>query len=571
MISDLLERGLALHQSGRTGEAAKLYEQVLARAPEQPAANHLFGLVHLQQGRAAEAADYIARAVKAKPQDEQYLANFGVALDAAGRSGEAVDALERATTINVEFADAFSNLGMALRSLGRLEDAITAYRRAVRLRPKEAGFHFNMANTLRDAGYLFEAESSYRRAVEQRPRYAAAQNGLAAALDQQGRIAEALVVVDNALHDNPLSAELNMRRARLLYRQNRLEEAIAGYNRAVELSPGLGEAHVHRSYAVRHELRDADVEAMDSLFRSDTAPVEDRVFAGFGLGKALTDLGEHHQAITTFTRANLMHRQRHAFSLDWMVADLTADIGRFDDGSGPRSDGGFREATPIFIVGLPRAGKTTVEAILSRHPDTAGAGELPTMGRLVRELVQQQPNAGFADIAPDRLTELGRAYMREAQSLVPSGKVLIDTMPSNYRHIGFIRLALPNARIVRCMREPADHCVAMFEKHLSARGYEYSNNMDDLQAYHAAYSSLMVDWHSRFPGDIHDIDLAVLASDRLAAIRQLLEFCRLPWSDACLADVRSEPELHDWSHDRIATNRADHLAAWRELRPQLWD
>lgn len=568
-ISDVLEQGLALHQSGRPTEAAELYEVVLAREPEHSAANHLLGLVHLQQGRAAEASACIARAVKAQPENAQYQANLGVALNAAGRSAEAVDALQRATTIDPDFAEAFSNLGMALRGLGRLDDAITAYRQAIRLRPREAGFHFNMANTLRDTGYMFEAESAYRQAILHRPRYLSALNGLALCLDQQGRTSEALDVIDAALRDAPQSAELTMRRGRLLYRQSRIEEAVASFDRSIELNPGFSEAHVHRAYAVRHEARDAAVDAMATIFHSDAVPVAERVFAGFGLGKALTDLGEHREAIETFLRANFMHRQRTPFSLDWVTAELKADVARFD-GNEPGSDGGFREATPIFVVGLPRAGKTTIETILSCHPDVAGAGEIPTMGRLVRELVQQQPEASSTDIAPGRYTELGRAYMREAQSLVPAGKVLIDTMPSNYRHIGFIRRALPNARIVWCVREAADQCVAIFEKHFSSRGYEYSSSMDELQAYHAAYRSMMAAWHSRFPGDVHEIDVGNLTFDRRGAVERLLGFCGLRWDQACLFDMRSEPQYGDWPRDRIAANRADHLAAWREIRPQLW-
>lgn len=566
--SEQVERGLALHQSGRPAEAAKLYEAALAQEPAHPGANHLLGLVHLQQGRPADAAEHIARAVGAQPENPQYQANLGVALNAAGRNAEAVEALKRALAIDPDFAEAYSNLGMALRGLGLLEEAIAAYRDAVRLRPKEAGFYFNMATTLKDAGYLFEAESAYRRAILHRPRYPAALNGLALALDQQGRTDEALAVVDAALRDSPRSAELTMRRARFLYRQGRVGEAVAGFDHSIELNPRSSEARVHRAYALRHAVRGADVEAMAELFRSDAAPINERVFAGFGLGKALTDLGEHEEAIETFVGANFMHRQRTPFSLDRTIADLQSDIDRFADE--PQATGGLHDASPIFVVGLPRAGKTTIEKILAGHPEAEGVGELPTLGRLVRQLVQEQPDAKSGDIAPDRYTELGRAYMREAQSLVSRGKLLIDTMPSNYRHIGFIRRALPNARIIRCTRDQADHCVAMFEKHLSSRGYEYTSNLDELQAYHAAYSRMMSNWHAQFPGDIHDMDVGRLASDRHATIRKLLEFCGLEWSDACLDDVRSEPEQNDWPPERIAANRKEHLAAWHRVRPQLW-
>ncbi len=559
-----------MHQSGRPSEAARLYEQVLAKDAKHPAANHLLGLVNLQQGRASEAADFIARAVEHQPKSAQFQANLGVALNAMGRNAEAVDALRRATTIDPDFAEAYSNLGIALRGMGLLEEAITAYRQALHLKPKEAGFYFNMATALRDAGYLFEAESSYRRAILHRPRYSAAANGLAMALDQQSRTDEALEVIETALHDTPHSAELTMRRARFLYRQGRVDESVAGFDRALELKPDFSEALVHRSYAVRHEARGPEVDAMAEIFRSDSAPIAERVFAGFGLGKALTDLGEHRQAIEAFVQANFMQRQRVSFSLEGILAELRADADRFSDGRDHATAGGFRDAAPIFIVGLPRAGKSTIEKILALHPEACGVGELPTMGRLVRQLIREQPKASATEITPDRYTELGRAYMREAQSLVPRGQRLVDAMPSNYRHVGFIRRALPNAKIVHCTRDRADVCVAIFEKHLAARGYEYSSNLDEVQAYHDAYIELMSRWDALFPGHLLDINAGSLAFDRGVRAKKLLEFCGLSWNDACLADVRSEPEMNDWSAERVATNRAEHMAVWRELRPELW-
>ncbi len=568
-ISDLLQKGLSLHQSGRGAEAARLYEQVLAKDPRQPAANHLLGLVHLSQGRNAEAVDRLSRAVKARPEDSQYLSNLGVALNAAGRSIEAVEVLQRAILANLEFAEAYSNLGMAFRNLKRFDDAVSVYRRATRLKPNEAGFHFNLANSLRDAGYMFDAESAYRRAVHLRPNYSAAINGLAVMLDGQGRASEALNLVEAALGAQPRDAQLHLRRARALYHQERIEDSVESFDQAIVLNPAFGEAHLHRSYVVRHDKPDASINAMQALFRSSAASVEDRVYAGFGLGKALSDIGEHHESIAVFSEANRMNRQQLTFSLEQAVAELRRDVGRFDGVNGPHDNGGFREAMPIFVVGMPRAGKTTVETILSRHPSVAGAGELPTMARLVRELLQQQ-DAAIADIPPDRFTELGRAYMREAQSLVPPGQAVVDTMPANYRHIGFIRLALPYAKIIRCVRPAPDHCVAIFEKHLTGNGYEYASDMDELQGYHATFQDMMGGWHAKFPGGIYDIDLGNLAHDRQGEIRKLLEFCGLPWNDACMAEARSEPQYHDWSRDRIAANRAEHMAAWRQLRPQLW-
>ncbi len=569
-LTDLLQRALALHQARRLDEAAPLYERVLATDPRQPAANHLLGLVRLAQGRPADAVELIARAVESKPDEVQYLSNLGVALNAAGRNEEAVVVLQRAIGLNLEFAEAFSNLGMALRALNRLDDAVSAYRRAVRLRPSEAGFHFNLANALNDAGYMFDAESAYRRAVHLRPNYSAAVGGLAAMLDKEGRASEAIDLLDKAIKAQPQDAQLHLRRSRALYHQGRLDDAVESFDLTVGLSPSWGEAHLHRSYVVRHSARDSSIDAMQRLFHAESVPVDDRIFAGFGLGKALADIGEHHESIAAYTEANRMQRARTTFSLERATADLDADVARFDGVTGPYPDGGYREAMPIFVVGLPRSGKTTVETILSRHPAVAGAGELPTMGRLARELVREQAGVPMSDVPPDRFTELGRAYMREAQSLVPPGQILVDTMPSNYRHVGFIRLALPYARIIRCVRTPADHCVAIYEKYLTSAGYEFASDMDELQPFHAAFNGMMENWHVRFPAGIYDINLGNLAVDRQGEIRKLLEFCGLAWNDACMAEARSEPQHGDWPRERIIRNRAEHLAAWRQVRPQLW-
>jgi tetratricopeptide (TPR) repeat protein len=406
--------------------------------------------------------------------------------------------------------------------------------------------------------------------VHLRPRYTAAINGLAAALDNEGRAPEVLELLDRALAELPGEALLHLRRGRALYHLRRLPEAAAALRRAIELDPRFGEAHLHLSYMVRHETRDAEVGAAISLFEDESASPEARVFAGFAVGKALTDLDDHDGAIRAYVTANAMNRSILARSPEIAAASLAADTRRFQGVSGPRSDGGFYEATPIFVVGLPRSGKTTVETILDRHPAIEGVGELPTMSRLVGELLGEIGDTPISDVPSDRFTELGRAYMREAQSLATPGMRIVDTMPANFRHIGFIRLALPNARIIRSLRPTAEHIIAIYEKYFTANGYEWSNDLDDLIAYHAAYEAQIAEWHRFFPGRIYEIDLRKLREDRKGQINLLLDHCGLGWSEACMGEARSEPQIGDWPVDRIVANRDAHHAAWRARYRQLW-
>jgi len=567
-VESLLRLGMELHQAGRGGEAADLYRQILRRDDSHPAANHLFGLTQLQQGETTAAIRHIAVALKQEPSNAQYLGNMGVALTRAGRNDEAVEVFRRAVSTNPTSAEAHSNLGLALRASGSFDDAAEAYRRATEIRPTEAVFHFRLAGALRQAGDHFAAEASYRQAIKLRPDYAEAYTSLAFILIDQGRADEAVALLDSGLIVLPDEAALHLQRARALYARGDLQRAVSGFDRALALRPAYGEAHLQRAVSVRYRQRDGAVEAMAAVFNSDRVATEDRIFAGFALGKALADLGDHTESVAAFIEANRLQRQRVAFSLSREVEFMKSTVARFREVE-VMPLAATSEASPIFIVGLPRSGKTTLEKLLSSHPRLAGAGELPTMGRLVRELMREANGAPLSMIAPERFAALGRAYIEEAGRSVADGKRAIDTMPSNLYHLGFIRLALPHARIIHCVRPAAEHRVAIFEKLLTGAGFEYANDLAELRGYHAAYAQLMADWHARFPGFIHDVDVGALMADRQVLAEPLLAFCGAAWDDALHAPVQSEAQYDDWSRDEGAANHSAHMAVWRQLHPEL--
>lgn len=566
---ELLRAGLQLHQAGRVDEARTYYERVLSLDAQHPAANHLLGLVFLAGGDAARAVDCIARAVSARPDEPQYLGNLGVALNAAARHEEAIQALQRAIAANPDFAEAYSNLGMAYRALGQLDEALAAYEKAIALRPAEAGFHCNLGNTLRDNGEVLAAERAYRRALELRPGYPAAANGLGGLLGDRWAAAEGLETVDRALAGAPQFAELRLRRGMLLQTLGRLQEALPEFDRAIALRPRMGEPYMHRAYLL-HGARAGDtIPAMEQLFTDATAPLDDRVFAGFGLAQALAGIGRHEDSVGAFLRVNRLHRERVSFSLERAMQELAASFDRVplpEDWPCSPADG---PPPVIFIVGLPRAGKSTLEAILGRHPDTMPMGELPTFDRLFGTYLRRLRSAASPAERDALLRQMGEDYLAEARALGGGNRTIIDTMPSNYRLIGAISAALPAARIIWCKRTPAEQCIGIFEKFMG-RGHEYAFDLDELIAYHGAYRQLLGRWQARGLEALRIIDVGDLRRDRRAGTREVLDFCGLSWNDACLEEVESEPVLTDRTPEELAANRADHLAAWRAARPDLF-
>lgn len=563
-IDELLAEGLRLHQSGRVADAAPLYRQVLDRMPDQPAANHLLGLVNLQQGKPEEAVLLISRAIRARGTDPQYFINLGVALNQLGRHAEAVEALDRALALNPRLPGALSNRGMALKGLGRHAEAAEAYRAAIALLPSEAGFHANLGNVLVEAGDLTAAEAAFQEALRLRPWHAVAVTGLCMVYEESNRVAEAEDLARQAVDAVRNEPQFHYRLGRSLGLLRRPEEAAAAFRAAVRLKPDYGLAWCYLAESTRRDSDDAEVAAIRALAESPAVAPDERAFAGFALGRSLADLDRHEESIAAFKAANALRRQISNDSADAEIAHLRRRIEQFAAWPESAEGGGYDEIAPVFVVGLPRSGKTTLESMLAASDSFAGVGEQRTMPRLVAraraeygETLSRWPKSAW--------TGIGEAYAAELASLVPPGRRPVDTLPPNFALVGFILAAMPRAIILHTSRSRPDHLIALFEKYITGNGYAYSTAIPDLLAYHAAYRDLMVAWHRLSPHAILDVDIADSAS-----IARVLGRLGLPETLAS-SRIDTEPRAGGWAPDRIAANRRAHLAAWQSAHPELFD
>src|SRR5690606_7020594 len=132
---------------------------------------------------------------------------------------------------------------------------------------------------------------------------------------------------------------------------------------------------------------------------------------------------------------------------------------------------------PIFILGMPRAGSTLVEQILSSHPAIEGTAELPDIpaiarrldGRRMRGDASHYPEC-LSKMADDELRALGEEYLERAGvQRFTDRPYFIDKLPNNWAHVGLIRMMLPNARIIDARRHPLACCFSNFKQHY-ARG-----------------------------------------------------------------------------------------------------
>jgi hypothetical protein len=209
--------------------------------------------------------------------------------------------------------------------------------------------------------------------------------------------------------------------------------------------------------------------------------------------------------------------------------------------------------------------------MLARHRRVKGAGELRILEILWKDLSRSNglgiPGSHISQVPASQLAKLGAEYMDFVRRLVPDGRVPIDTMPPNYRYIGLLRLALPNARIIHCRRDRLDHAIALYHKRFPRKGYGYTYDLAELGTHLRAYDRLISYWHQAFPGFLHEVDVSDLRDE--ARTRELLTFCGLEWEPACLEFHESEPRLGD--DPALGARRREERRRFYEplLRPHL--
>ena len=110
-------------------------------------------------------------------------------------------------------------------------------------------------------------------------------------------------------------------------------------------------------------------------------------------------------------------------------------------------------------------------------------------------------------------------------------------MPLNFFYVWLIHRAIPNARFVALRRDPLDSCLSNFRQ-LFATGfsyYNYSLDIEDTAAYYEGFDQLLGVWRENMPPSRYlELHYEDIVFDQENQTRRLLEFCELPWNDACL-------------------------------------
>jgi len=434
--------------------------------------------------------------------------------------------------------------------IGRYRDAETLLQRAIELAPGFTAARANLAIVLYRLNRPAEAIAQLDQLIEEDPDNLGHANLKAAALGRIGGFDEAIALYEAVLNDLPNQPKIWMSYGHVLKTVGRVDDGIAAYRRALGLAPALGE--VWWSLANLKTLRfdDADIAAMQAaLARADLSD-EDRFHLDFALGKAFEDRKQAEAAFVHYAAGNALRRTRLDYDPDANERFVDRSIEIFTrDFFVERTGQGSPSPEPIFILGMPRAGSTLVEQILSSHPLVEGTSELPDIPFLSRQ-VKDYP-FGVRDLDAATLRALGEDYLRRASVQRRTDRpYFIDKLPNNWLHLPLIRLILPHAKVIDARRHPLSCCFSNFKQHF-AKGQAFSYALDDLGRYYRAYVRLMAHIDAVQPGQVHRVIYERMVGDTEAEVRALLAACGLVFDPACLAFYETERAVRTPSSEQV--------------------
>jgi hypothetical protein len=212
-------------------------------------------------------------------------------------------------------------------------------------------------------------------------------------------------------------------------------------------------------------------------------------------------------------------------------------INVFDGGALDRlARSGCGSERPLFVVGLPRSGKSLVEQILCSHPDICGGGELIEIGGIAVQLGAEfglWPDC-IRNAPRETLRNAAEQYLGRLAQVDPAAARVTDTMPFNFLHLGLIELLFPRARVIHCVRHPADLALRCFMKPFAGRSLCFTSDLGDIATYLSHYRRLMRHWARVSRLSVCTIRYESLVRSPETAARTLIDFTGLGWDERCL-------------------------------------
>ncbi len=575
--------------------------------PKAPALLNMLAQAQVQLKQHEKAIELFDRVSAIDPGFVGAYANKAGQLIEIGRNAEAEVAARQALKIDPNFGLGHFFLGYARLQQDAHEDALAAFQKAIKQMPGAVEPLLGAGNANGAMGNHEEAVGYFRKAYAIDPNRLETINNITTALVTDGRADEAIEFLNSVLEKFPTVSVLRLALATAQNSQNLVHDSIESCREVLRNDPENAEAWrmLGHGYQVMGDSKKAaecldrslaiDPTTMGALalrWRLETLlidhPDHDRLVAcfedpetkeaqrsdvGFTLFNAHNKAGDIPTAFAYLEKANSARREYEPYNIaevfemfDQLKEQMSAHPAPLSAELIKKNPAHHR---PVFIVGMPRSGTSLVEQILASHSQVSGGGELPLCDVAMYHAGLRKNTLGCH---PDQktLSTIRSSYLDGLDRLRVSEPVITDKTPINFRWVGHMLLAMPEARVLFMRRDSRATCWSNYSNSFMGSANNFGNDMVDVAKMYRYHLELMELWVEMFPDRVTIVPYEKLTENQEEESRKLVAAAGLDWEEACLDFHKTERAVKTVSATQVKQKMyTGSSEAWRRYEAYL--
>ena len=464
--------------------------KLLKKNPKNYQLIYSIGLSYVNLQNYTEAEKYFDKLlnVQKKPEILYIQANICKQLK---KYDSAINYFEEAIRLNPNFSEAYNNLGNIKKRVGKIDEAISCFEKAIQLKENNIQAYLNLANIYKENKYFKELIKIYEKIL--------------------------------SFNQNDIKTLYNLGSAYLFL--GNISEGKYYFEKIIEINKNHIPSYRNYISVTKIEKTDEIFKQLEILNEEDFSD-DDKVLFYDALSKGYFDQDKDQLAFKYLEKSNSLKKKNSKFSFEKteiQFNNIKTFFKNIDNININFKD--TLKSKPIFIIGMPRSGTTLIEQIISSHSQVYGAGELDFLPKIIDKIGIKKPQN-----LESFFTQIRNLYYDQIMK-ISNNHYIIDKLPVNYRWVGFIINALPEAKIIHIERNPMAVCWSNYKTSFVDSGMDFNLSQQDIAKYYSLYLNLMNFWKSKYTSNILNINYENFVNDFVSNSKEILKFLDLKWED----------------------------------------
>jgi tetratricopeptide (TPR) repeat protein len=497
----------------------------------------------------------------------------------AGKPNEAIELCQKILAEDPAHADVHGMLGLLYWREKRHGEAYPHLKWVAENQPENIKAWLYLGDCLLGLAQLEAAVVAFTQAAALEPDNFMAQYNLARACSLNGDNAAALKVAQHAEKLDSNSPELFHLLSTVHVAMGAFDHARGALQRALACDPNYALAYEDLS-RLRPNPQEAQelIATLEQKLEAGVPSSTDETIMLFAIGNMREGLADYDGAFEAYARANEIDCRKFPFERAPIIKRVDDTKGGFtSEAFDALTVAGSDDATPIFIVGMPRSGTTLVEQIIASHPQIHAGGEVARLQYIAQSLMAESDGdvcypRDVAAMDPNALSNLGSDYLSFLKHGAPEGATRVtDKQLFNFLNIGLIAMLFPKAQIIHCRRDPMDTCLSCFVQHFTEiGGLDFARDLEDLGFFYRQYAQVMDHWRQVLPRPMMEVDYEELVDNQEAVSRRMIAHIGLDWDSTCLEFHKTDRDVRTASVWQVRQPiYASSKARWKRYEKHL--